>query len=704
MSFSLACLYNGQQFFTDAGIVLSGGKINTYLAGTSTPTATYTDSTGITPNANPIILLSNGRCAQEIWVPSGGLYKFVLTDPNNNILQTLDNIPGVNDVNALNVFYTGPFGGSESISAAIAVLPGHNYISNASFDAALVPSGALSVQGVNAVPTVLDYWLTTQNTASAGIAAQVACADITGFAKYLKIGRNNGSASVNSILLAQAIRTVDSIPLQGKNVILSFYMKAGTNYSGGQVNVVLFGGTGIDEGVASMGGWTGVTTPIGTNQTITTSPVLYTFTGTIPTNITEIGVRIFYTPTGTAGADDNIYTTGWKVEIGTVVTARENAPFVQFITAFRPETVCGGVMSNFGGSDPFSQAQFLAKVGNTVLIDGVKQIIPSGNISSAGGITATYSSCSVDKVLATSLVSGNLYFIYVYMLAGQLTLDFSLTAYITHPVYGNPVKSSDFLCSLVGLCFIQNTYTYTLTGGAGYATPGRYRSVVLTGGTGSGATADITVAGGAVTIVNINKLSSVGTKYTNGDSLTTSNANLGGSGAGFSITIGNSALTTMGGARGQTITSYYNRFVQRLETGISASTTATTNTFAAGRLDDGGIAQLSNGERAYNMLEWVQWFDQAPLVEGMANMGHTVAGTGVNLSSSISDGLGANDAINGFQAFMLATSGTPTSVQLSTQNDPHDATGYYRAWAMGWGAAAGTTSLAGLMFANGVTS
>lgn len=92
---NLACVYNGQQFFNDAGIVLSGGKINTYLAGTSTPAATYTDSTGVTQNANPIILLSNGREAQEIWVPAGVAYKFVLADANNNILQTMDNVPAL---------------------------------------------------------------------------------------------------------------------------------------------------------------------------------------------------------------------------------------------------------------------------------------------------------------------------------------------------------------------------------------------------------------------------------------------------------------------------------------------------------------------------------------------------------------------------------------------------------------------------------
>lgn len=362
---------------------------------------------------------------------------------------------------------------------------------------------------------------------------------------------------------------------------------------------------------------------------------------------------------------------------------------------------CGGVMSNYGGGDPFSQCQLLPKNGPTVLIDGAPETIPAGVISVSGGVQATYSSTSVDRAPATSLSSGNLYFIYACMVAGVMTLDFSLTGYTTHSVYGYPVKSSDSSCTLVGLCFIQNTYTYTVTGGSGYVN-GRYRNVVLTGGAGSGATADITVAGGIVTIVSINKLASVGTKYANADSLTTANANLGGSGSGFSITIANSALTTFGGARGQTITSYYHRFHQRLQTAISASTTATANTFSGSRLDD-GLTNLSNGERQNNFLEWVQWFDEAPTVRAYANMGNNTAGIAINLATSITDALGTTDAVNGFQATMLATSTIATSVQLSTENDAHDATGYYRTWTLGWGAST-TTTLAGILYADGVNS
>jgi hypothetical protein len=93
----LSPIWVGAQFFTSAGLPLSGGKINTYLAGTTTPQSTFTDNTGITPNANPIILDSSGRYSNQIWLTTGINYKFVLTDSSNNIILTEDNISGVND-------------------------------------------------------------------------------------------------------------------------------------------------------------------------------------------------------------------------------------------------------------------------------------------------------------------------------------------------------------------------------------------------------------------------------------------------------------------------------------------------------------------------------------------------------------------------------------------------------------------------------
>lgn len=77
------------QFIDAAGIPLAGGFLYTYEAGTTTPQATYTDSTAATANSNPIVLDSRGEA--NIWLSSAN-YKFKLTDADGTEIWTVDNI------------------------------------------------------------------------------------------------------------------------------------------------------------------------------------------------------------------------------------------------------------------------------------------------------------------------------------------------------------------------------------------------------------------------------------------------------------------------------------------------------------------------------------------------------------------------------------------------------------------------------------
>lgn len=70
--------------------VLSGGKIQTYEAGTTTPLATYTDLAGATLNANPVVLDSSGMAT--IRQTDGVAYKWVVSDSDDNVLWTRDNL------------------------------------------------------------------------------------------------------------------------------------------------------------------------------------------------------------------------------------------------------------------------------------------------------------------------------------------------------------------------------------------------------------------------------------------------------------------------------------------------------------------------------------------------------------------------------------------------------------------------------------
>lgn len=88
----------GAQFFDNNGNPLSGGKLYTYAAGTTTPQATYTSAAGSTFHTNPIVLDAAGRVPNggEIWLADNQIYKFVLKTSEDVLLATWDNITGVN--------------------------------------------------------------------------------------------------------------------------------------------------------------------------------------------------------------------------------------------------------------------------------------------------------------------------------------------------------------------------------------------------------------------------------------------------------------------------------------------------------------------------------------------------------------------------------------------------------------------------------
>ena len=94
----------GWQFLDNNGSPLSGGLLYTYQAGTALAANTYTSASGVTPNSNPVVLNAAGRVQGEIWLTQGQAYKFVLKTSTGVTLGTYDNVPGANDLTALNTF------------------------------------------------------------------------------------------------------------------------------------------------------------------------------------------------------------------------------------------------------------------------------------------------------------------------------------------------------------------------------------------------------------------------------------------------------------------------------------------------------------------------------------------------------------------------------------------------------------------------
>jgi hypothetical protein len=79
------------QFFDASGNPLSGGKLYTFIAGTTTPLASYTDATEGVSNANPVILDSAGMA--NVWLGQSA-YKLQLQNSAGSTLWTVDNVYG----------------------------------------------------------------------------------------------------------------------------------------------------------------------------------------------------------------------------------------------------------------------------------------------------------------------------------------------------------------------------------------------------------------------------------------------------------------------------------------------------------------------------------------------------------------------------------------------------------------------------------
>lgn len=122
------------QFFDNNGVPLSGGKLYTYAAGTTTPQATYTNALGNVAHTNPIVLDSAGRVpGGEIWLTDGAQYKMVLYTSASVLLGSWDNIIGINS-NFLNYsiqeeVQTATAGQTVFTLATVSYLPGTNTLS-----------------------------------------------------------------------------------------------------------------------------------------------------------------------------------------------------------------------------------------------------------------------------------------------------------------------------------------------------------------------------------------------------------------------------------------------------------------------------------------------------------------------------------------------------------------------------------------------
>jgi hypothetical protein len=167
-----------------------------------------------------------------------------------------------------------------------------------------------------------DRWVTVGTPAAFTISRQ-ATGDTTNLPSIqycARIQRNSGQTNTTNFDLVQGLETSNSIPFAGKTVTLSFYARAGANYSptSSILAAALYSGTGTDQSPTAA--FTGQAAVINQNATLTTTWQRFTYTASVASTATQLKTIFTMAPTGTAGAADYFEVTGVQVEAGSVAT------------------------------------------------------------------------------------------------------------------------------------------------------------------------------------------------------------------------------------------------------------------------------------------------------------------------------------------------------------------------------------------------
>lgn len=125
MAFSSLMPTPKQQFFSNAGLPLAGGKVYTYDVGTTNPRVTYSDAAGTVPQANPVVLNARGEPNTAIYW--SGNYDVQVYDALGSLIYTVTDFQTPVLINNLSGI-TGPTTGAGMVGFLYSLAYGANTI------------------------------------------------------------------------------------------------------------------------------------------------------------------------------------------------------------------------------------------------------------------------------------------------------------------------------------------------------------------------------------------------------------------------------------------------------------------------------------------------------------------------------------------------------------------------------------------------
>jgi hypothetical protein len=180
-------------------------------------------------------------------------------------------------------------------------------------------AGGVSTTGANYGADRWQMLQATTNTSNAFVRTATTSADPVGYNYYCRVQRTNGLNFTTPFTLQTSLESANIQSVRGKYVTLSFWARAGANYSAASSYLVssIVTGTGTDN---TVGNFTTNTVNTTINNVLTTSwkRFVITTSAALATTITQLGVSFVFTPTGTASTVNDYYDiTGVQLEVGT---------------------------------------------------------------------------------------------------------------------------------------------------------------------------------------------------------------------------------------------------------------------------------------------------------------------------------------------------------------------------------------------------
>jgi hypothetical protein len=207
-----------------------------------------------------------------------------------------------------------------------------NPVLNSCFD--IAQRGTSIALSASSSPYTLDRWRVAVDANEASTVSQQPTSDTTNLPNVqycLRYQRNSGQTGTNPVYVMQYNETTNCVPFAGKQITFSFYARAGANFSSASsvLNAAVITGTGTDQNLWSSG-YTNQSTLATKAATLTTTWQRFSVTATMPSNMTEFGYWFYFSPTGTAGANDYYELTGVQIDVGPLaLPVRRNASTLQ---------------------------------------------------------------------------------------------------------------------------------------------------------------------------------------------------------------------------------------------------------------------------------------------------------------------------------------------------------------------------------------